>query len=364
MNATIGKTFLALTAFSFLMVGVSGCGRRGAPIPPRERVPQTVEIAGYQQGSEIFLTWKMPARNAEPKSVMNIARADVYRFVEPSDSFTFLTEEEFAERSSIVSTVEFDSKNFGAKTFTVSDQIDFGDNPVTVRYAVRLVNGLGQKAGFSNFISIDPFLRVATSPTGLTAKPSQEAVILSWEKPNGNIDASPSDNVEGYNVYRREGDGAIKKLNEIVIGENTFDDESFEFGKSYTYFVRAVSNVADSVSIESSDSETVSIAPVDAFPPAVPEAVTIAASLNEISIFFASNLENDVVGYFIFRSEDADAPLDNWTQLNEKALTTNTFRDEKVESGRTYHYYVIAIDLRGNKSARSEVVSETVPARQ
>jgi len=32
-----------------------------------------------------------------------------------------------------------------------------------------------------------------------------------------------------------------------------------------------------------------------------------------------------------------------------------------VESGKRYYYYLTAVDHAGNVSARSEVVSETVP---
>lgn len=364
MKPGIRQSLLLLATLSTAALLLSGCGRRGLPVPPRERVPQTVEISGYQQGGEILLSWKMPARNADLKSVMNVARADVYRFVEPIGSFTFLTEEEFAERSTIVSTVDFKSDDFGAKSFTVTDPMDFGDKPVLVRYAVRLVNAMGQRSGFSNFVTIETSLRVALAPVNPTVAPSQSALTVSWSTPSENLDRSVTDNILGYNVYRKEGDGAFRLRNEAPIVEARFDDELFEFGKTYTYFVRAVSTVSDGMTVESSDSEIVAITPVDVFPPAPPEAVTIATSLTEISIFFASNLENDIEGYIIYRSENRDEPLDRWIQLNEKLLTTNTFRDEKVDSGKSYHYYVIAIDKRGNRSEPSEVVSETVPTRQ
>ena len=39
----------------------------------------------------------------------------------------------------------------------------------------------------------------------------------------------------------------------------------------------------------------------------------------------------------------------------------NTFQDTRVESGKTYYYYLTAVDKAGNVSGTSEVVSETVP---
>lgn len=360
---TLTRKQLTGLIIASLAVFIVGCGKRGVPIPPRERIQQTVQITGYQQGSKIVLNWKMPARNAEARSLLNIARADVYRLIEPADSFNVLTEEEFADRSEIVSTVNFDSSNFGAKTFTIADEIRFGDRPILVRYAVRLVNGSGQKSGFSNILSIEPSSRVANVAENLSAAASQSAIELSWNSPSTNIDGSSPDNLIGYNIYRKDGKGNFRKMNDSEISELQFEDEAFEFGESYAYFVRAVSSIAGGKSVESIDSVVVDIVPQDTFPPAAPDAVTVAASPNEISIFFASNLENDIAGYVVYRSTDREAALETWIPMNEELLKTNTYRDDRVETGKTYFYFVIAIDTRGNKSVASEIVSDTVPTR-
>jgi len=362
MTNVASKRMTALI-IATLAIFIVACGKRGAPMPPRERVPQSVEISGYQKGSTIVITWKMPARNADARNVLNISRADVYRLIEPVDSFNILTEEEFADRSEVVSTVNFDPSDFGAKTFTVSDEIRFGDRPILVRYAVRLVNASGQRAGFSNFLSVEPSSRVATVPENPSATPSQSAVVLSWNPPATNVDGSPTENLIGYNIYRKEGKESFRKLNDSEVDAVRFEDETFKFGTNYSYFVRAVSTVSEGKTVESADSAVIEILPEDVFPPAAPDAVTVAASPNEISVFFASNLENDIAGYVVYRSTDRDAALENWTQMNEELLKTNTYRDEKVEANKTYFYFVIAVDLRGNRSTASEIVSETVPTR-
>ena len=69
----------------------------------------------------------------------------------------------------------------------------------------------------------------------------------------------------------------------------------------------------------------------------------------------------DIAGYNIYRSTDPDLPKQNWTKLNQTLLTRTTYQDEKVESGKTYYYYVTAVDKAGNVSPPSEVGSETVP---
>ena len=150
-------------------------------------------------------------------------------------------------------------------------------------------------------------------------------------------------------------------LNKTPVTAAGFDDEFFDFGKEYYYFVRAISIGTQAEPIESAESNILKFKAVDTFAPAAPSAITVAAAPTAISIFFAVNIEKDVVGYKIYRSEDKDLPTDKWTPLTPELLKTNTFQDAKVESGKTYFYYLTATDKFGNVSEPSEVVSETVP---
>jgi fibronectin type 3 domain-containing protein len=125
--------------------------------------------------------------------------------------------------------------------------------------------------------------------------------------------------------------------------------------------VRTVSLGSNSEPIESSDSNTVKIVPKDTFAPTAPGSVTIAATPNTISIFFATNTETDITGYRIYRSTDINQSKTDWTLLTPQLLTTNTFQDTNVEAGKTYYYYLTAVDKFGNVSEFSEVVKETIP---
>ena len=78
-------------------------------------------------------------------------------------------------------------------------------------------------------------------------------------------------------------------------------------------------------------------------------------------MFWAVNLETDVLGYSIYRTQDRDKPLAEWTALTPELLKTNTFQDTRIESGKTYYYYLTATDKFSNVSGPSEVVNETVP---
>jgi fibronectin type 3 domain-containing protein len=116
--------------------------------------------------------------------------------------------------------------------------------------------------------------------------------------------------------------------------------------------------------VESLNSNSVSVSPKDIFPPAAPERPSVAApepSSARLAIFFAANKEADIAGYNIYRSTDPDLPKQSWTRLNQALLTRTTYQDDRVEPGKTYYYYVTAVDKTGNVSPPSEVGSEKAP---
>lgn len=354
------KAPLALLALVVLIA--SGCGKRGVPIPPKERVPQRIELQGFQRGNQVILSWKMPARNAAKTSVLNIARADIYRLAEPATSPLTLSEEEFANRSTLIAAMPIGDADFGNKTLQYKDALEFAGQAARLRYAIRFVNASGQKAAFSNSLLIEPASKIAAAPMQLTAEPSQEAIRLRWLPPTTNIDQTSPASILGYNVYRSNSmTQAAKLLNKTPVTGTSFDDEFFDFDKPYYYFVRAVSVGTGAEPVESAESNLLTFKAVDTFAPSSPTAITLAAAPGTISIFFAVNPEKDVVGYSIYRSEDRQMPLEKWTRVTTELLKTNTFQDTRVESAKTYYYYLTATDKAGNVSQPSETVSETVP---
>jgi len=356
----ISKAPLALIALA-LLIGLS-CGKRKPPLPPTERVAQRVEITGFQRGNQVILSWKMPARNAPVGNTLHIDRADIYRLAEPLTSPQGLSEGEFASRSTLIATLDIGDDDFALKTLNYADTLQFAGQAARLRYAIRFVNSSGQKAAFSNFFLLEPAARIASAPTSLSASISQDAVALTWEAPTANVDGSTPANLLGYNIYRSASDKFPGKLlNNTPVSGRTFDDQYFEFDKSQFYFVRAVSVGTGGEPVESRESNVVEVTPKDTFAPSAPSAITLAATPTTISIFFATNPEKDVTGYRIYRSEDANLEKSKWQLLTTNPLTTNTFQDSKVQSGKTYYYYLTATDKAGNVSGASDVVSETVP---
>lgn len=355
-------SILLLIAFGSFMA----CGKRLPPLPPLERVQQrTEQLSGSQRGNEVILSWPAPLRNAPSNSVQSIRRIDVYRLSEKPSAPLPLTEEEFATRSTLIGSVTYDQIKEAKDTLTYPDKLGLGGQPTRLRYAIRYVNASGQRAAFSNFLLIEPAARIAQPPKLLSRELAESEITLNWEPPAANIDGSTPVNLLGYNVYRLDEKQTEPGPTPLNAGQpvsgTQFKDKTFKFGQDYKYVVRSVSLGTEGAQVESLDSNSLSAAPRDKYPPSPPERITINAAPGRLSIFFPTNPEPDVAGYDIYRSTDPALAQDRWTKLNNSLLTKTTFQDQNVESGKRYYYYLKAVDQTGNESAPSEVVSETVP---
>jgi predicted phage tail protein len=352
--------------FLLVFVALAGCGKRRPPLPPVERVQQRTELlSGAQQGNEVILSWPAPQRNAPDSSVQSIRRIDVYRLAEKPGAPLALTEEEFTARSTLVGSVTFEQIQTAGDTLTYRDVLELAGQPTRLRYALRYVNASGQRAAFSNFLTIEPAARIALAPTlAPDPKLTEDAITLTWQAPAANIDGSTPVNLLGYNVYRMDeaqNEPNQAPINSALVSGTEYADKNFKFGNNYRYVVRSVSLGTGGAQVESLNSNSVPVAARDIFPPAPPERPSVAPDFGRLAIFFAVNKETDIAGYNLYRSTDPNLPKDQWTKLNQSLLTRTTYQDERVESGKTYYYYLTAVDTAGNVSGPSEVGSERVP---
>ena len=365
------NTNLSLRRLGALIITVSlttafaGCGKRRAPSPPVERVQQRTEsLSGAQQGNQVILSWPSPSRNAPDRSVQSIRRIDVYRLAEKPGTPLGLTEDEFAARSTLIGSVTNEQIQNAGQNLTYTDTLELAGQPTRLRYAVRYVNASGQRAAFSNFLSIEPAARIAQPPVLQNAATTEDAITLTWQPPAANIDGSTPVNVLGYNIYRldeTQSEPAQTPINSQLVSGTQYADKTFKFGNKYRYIVRSVSLGTEGAQVESLNSNAVSVEARDTFAPSAPATPSVAAAPGRLSIFFPANPESDIAGYNVYRSTDPNLPKGSWTKLNQTLLTRTTFQDERVESGQKYYYYITAVDHAGNVSPPSEVVSETVP---
>ena len=341
------------------------CGKRKPPMPPVERIPQRTELlSGAQRGNQVILSWPAPRRNAGSGSVQSIRRVDVYRVAEKPGAPLPMTEEEFGARATLIGSVPYDEIKRATDTLVYTDTLELAGEPSRLRYAVRYVNAAGQRAAFSNFLLIEPAARIAEPPTSVKADLSETAITIKWDAPAKNIDGSTPVNILGYNVYRviaSQSEIGQTPINQSLVTATQYQDRNFKFGEKYTYVVRSVSLGTLARPVESLNSNAAEAAPVDIYAPSPPTGLSIGVAPGRLSLFFAANPESDLAGYLVYRATDASLPKNQWTLMTPAVLTRTTLTDDTVDPGKTYSYYVVAVDLAGNRSAPSEVVSEKAP---
>ncbi len=350
---------LLSTAFYLLF---SGCGKIGDPLPPIPRAPLMVnELKVVQQGSRLILSFPI----SRPPRSERLQRIDIFRLIEPESAPLGLTQEAFGERASVIATIPGEQVPAGSSTITRPDLLELTQQAkgLRYRYAVRLYNKDGRAADFSNYAMITPLIELAAAPTGLATQLTPTEIAITWTPPVANENGNRPANIAGYNIYRKTGDNLVR-LNAQPLQEPRFVDKAFQFGTPYAYEVRSLSftpgNANLNEAIEGNASAPLVFTPRDTFPPGAPASITIASINAQVSLFWPSNPEADLAGYNIYRSEDANAPADKWVKLNARLHLPTTFRDDRVQVGKTYFYQVTAVDTAGNESARSEVKSETV----
>lgn len=143
--------------------------------------------------------------------------------------------------------------------------------------------------------------------------------------------------VVGYHVYRSTDEKLPfifwARMTDDPIPEGNFDDPAAEVGKRYFYKLTQVYENGE---------ESAPITPKSTF-------------TDHAGNQYEQNPLVDFVGYNIYRSAQKDVPLDQWERRNKEPLKTNEFKDEGVESGEVYFYYIRAVDSLGNESAAGEI---------
>lgn len=142
----------------------------------------------------------------------------------------------------------------------------------------------------------------------------------------------------GFHVYRSINENLPfifwERLTDEPIKDGNFNDQAAAVGERYYYKLTQV---------DANGNESAPITPKTTF-------------TDHAGNQYQQNPLVDFAGYNMYRSADKDAPLDKWERRNEKPIPTIEFKDEGVESGEIYFYYVRAVDSKDNESAPSEIM--------
>jgi len=352
---------------------LTACGVPGAPHPPSLELPEPVaDLAALRKGDKVSLAWTVPTETTDRTRVQQLGMTRICRS----------SEESLSDCTNPVGTVPplplpANSKRSKGRAQTVESKQSHTDTlPLSllrndpaalIRYAVSVSNPNGRSAGLSNQVTV-PGMPAPPPPPDFRAQVTADGILLSW---SGNIASAQAPEVRHvYRVYRRE-EG---KNNDILVAEVLVDgrpsyvvsDQSFEWEKTYSYRATVAIQVQlkgrEEAEFEGLDTPFQEVFAHDIFPPAVPSGLQAVYSGGGqpgfIDLVWAPGTEVDLAGYTVYRREQGSAASQ---KINPELVKVPAFRDANVKPGHEYFYSVSSVDVRGNQSAPSAEVNESVP---
>jgi len=374
-RASLRPIFHFLSSILFV---VAGCGVPGEPVPPSPPIPAAVtDLTAVQAGDGVLLTFTLPNKSTRGRRLTETPTLEVLRGSPRPDGTP--DPKSFRVADTVPPELLSRFMQQGKVQFldAVSPEELRGKPGETVIYRVRTRVSERKPSADSNDASLN-LHAVPGRIDALEACVTENSIQLKWVAPTRTSGGEPLSGVREYHIYRGELDpasvagaekdlrGAKWRLPLLQISSTTateYQDAGFDFGKTYAYVIRSVVG-EKSRPLESSDSSPVIVTPKDIFPPAAPQDVVAAllpgpaTGARVVDLSWAINLETDLAGYRIYRSEREEA---RGELLTRELLPTPSYRDSSAPGGHRYWYSVTAVDRAGNESVPSAAVVVEIP---
>jgi hypothetical protein len=300
---------LAAALFSAMLL--AGCAYVGDVKPPALDIPSRVtDLRAAEYGGNILVEFTIPPLTTEGLALTGVKAVELR-----------------VAAGATVQTLNLPAKGPGPANHQFPAQDWVGKQ---IALTIRATGPKGKTSEPSNTATLAVVPPLAT-PMQLQAAAAPQGVRLTWQG------AGPK-----YRIFRGMSDATPTMLADS--NQPDYVDATAEFGYPYKYFVQAL----DGEQHQSEVSETVSITPLDTFPPSVPAGLTAVAGVNSIELAWERNTEDDFLGYNLYRSVDG-GPFERIAG----PIDAPTYSDRQVMAGRIYTYAVTALDKAGNESARS-----------
>ncbi|MGH9790779.1 MAG: fibronectin type III domain-containing protein [Candidatus Acidiferrales bacterium] len=340
------------------------------------------DLAAQQSGAKVVLTFTLPTRSTEGKSLAQFPEVEIYRGYAPAGAAPSQVRAPeqliYTVPSALVETYLIGADAEGPPRLRFEDPVQpedlqaHGSEEWVYAVRTRARADARRNSAPSNVVALR-VLPVPPAVTGLRATVTEAGVELTWTA----AAPSASQAVVGYRVYRAlvaegkekealaepaKAELAAPRRLRAVAPLAEWSDAQIEWGRGYIYTVHSVAQHG-AESVESADSEPVVVAPRDTFAPSAPVnlvGVPVPATAEtpaHVELSWRISAEMDLAGYTVYRSDGTSEE-----KITPELLPTPAFRDTWLAPGRRYSWRVTATDRAGNESARSQPVSESVPS--
>jgi hypothetical protein len=313
---------------------LASCGYVGEPLPPLLHIPEAVkDLAAVQRGDQVLLQFTLPKLNSEGTAIRKAVRIELRGAPPPEGGFNADVWSSGALAIEAVAGADGRATAAAPAANWIGKQVIFG---------VRTVGESGRASAWSNLVELTIVPPLA-APSGVEVRAVAEGVRLSW-----------SGSAPRYRILRREGPEEMPR--QIATSDVAgYTDAGTEYGKTYRYLVQGV-QPAGAGEAESAPSAEAVITPEDKFAPGVPTGLAAVAGNDGVELVWEPNTEADLAGYRVYRAT-GDGKLERLTGT----ITTPSYSDKKVETGKSYRYAVTSIDRLSNESAPCAAVGITAP---
>ena len=384
---------------------VTGCGRKGPPLPPFVRTPTAPgDLSAARRGDSVDLKFVVPASNTDQTRPANIERIDIYalthtarvtdldvitrgeriasvdvkaprdpnRTIDPDEPASDLQPLVGTGLEQGVAADVFEELNLAAPAGHAAAESSrpLDGRPLTgpaCEGATRTYLAIGistqnRRGQFSRQASVP----LVTAPAALSqpsVKYDESGVTVAWqaadaapgaaEQPGPRLASRPtgcSSPAVGYHVYEIAATPPQPetRLTEQPLVAPPFVDSRIAWGAERCYTVRAVHSIGP-LSVESGPAPPVCEKLTDTFPPAPPKGLVAVASEGAINLIWDASTEKDLAGYLVLR---APASTRQFVPATPEPVHDTTFTD-KVQAGVPFIYAILAVDSTGNRSTPS-----------
>jgi hypothetical protein len=298
-----------------LLLLLPACGKVGDPLPPFIRIPEAVkDLAVTQNGYDLVLSWTNPPRYIDGSAATNLSVVHIRK------------------NGETLATVKIEAAGQPQSYPTPVGAVLAGQST----FSLVVETTQGKFSQVSNTASVTP-VEVPGRITGLSARPDQRRIFLSWEKPQDHPELA-----DLYVVTRTDIPAEVETVN-----DTRYEDVRYRAGRALTYRVTAGRRVAGNV-VMGVGPESTTVTAEDKTPPAVPVGLEVKASEAGAYVTWEPNSESDLAGYRVFRSEWPDS---GFKPVTDRLTSGVGFFDSSYTPG--LYYALSAVDESGNESAMS-----------